>query len=234
MLLAACSSGPVRDATPATVETPPAVGSTPPPLATATRPPVADLPVGTPGPIDEDVAASDLDPAALVPAGMRPEGSWVIADPAAVVVAYASPSEDPFLADRGLIAWRHFEEAPAWRPVYGGAVAGEEGVLGIGVAAIDVTGDGDQDALVQAATGGSGSCATWLVIDIARGARVFERPLCDADIAPWSDPVGLRLEEAIYRVGDPHCCPSAFRTSVLSYGGDGEWQVVSTETRPAA
>ena len=48
------------------------------------------------------------------------------------------------------------------------------------------------------------------------------------------DPVGLSIEQAVYRVGDPHCCPSAFKTTVLVYDGDGTWTVASKDVRDAA
>ncbi len=96
-----------------------------------------------------------------------------------------------------------------------------------------MTGDGAPDALVSEATGGSGSCATWRVIDLARNAWVFRKDLCDGTIQPNLDPVGLMETTAVYRQGDPHCCPSAFRTRILTYRDQGRWDVASTKVTPA-
>ena len=80
-------------------------------------------------------------------------------------------------------------------------------------------------------TGGSGACARWSVVDVDAADEVFGKDLCDGRIDPSLDPDGLSIEQAVYRVGDPHCCPSAFKTTVLTYEGDGTWTVASKDVR---
>jgi hypothetical protein len=38
----------------------------------------------------------------------------------------------------------------------------------------------------------------------------------------------LRIREAIFRADDPHCCPSAFRESVLRWNGTS-WEGISSQ-----
>ena len=67
------------------------------------------------------------------------------------------PGSDPFARALGLIVWRRFEDGGApWRPVYGIAYPKTEGVLGLSAVIRDLTGDGSDDVLVFAETGGSG------------------------------------------------------------------------------
>ena len=96
----------------------------------------------------------------------------------------------------------------------------------------DVTGDGSPEALVNEVTGGSGSCGTWRVLDLASGAEIWRRSMCDARVAPSAHPLGLEITEAVYAPGDAHCCPSALRTTVLTYAGDGRWTVASKTVTP--
>jgi hypothetical protein len=71
----------------------------------------------------------------------------------------------------------------------------------------------------------------WSVVELASATRAYARDLCDGSIDPSSDPVGLVVTESVYRPGDPHCCPSARRESVL-VNDDGEWDVVRRESTP--
>ena len=206
------------------------------PATTPTVSPVAspiELPPGTPAVFNDDVAAADLDASALIPRGTHVEQTWITADPEAVVIAYVEPGADPFRADRGTLVWRRFGGAPAWRAVAWLPTSSETGVLGVDGLVADVTGDGLQDVLLAAYTGGSGACARWSVIDVGAADEVFARDLCDGRIDPSPDPVGLSVDQAVYRVGDPHCCPSAFRTTVLTYDGDRTWTVASKDVTPA-
>jgi hypothetical protein len=98
----------------------------------------------------------------------------------------------------------------------------------------DLTGDGSPDALVNEVTGGSGSCGTWRVVELSSGTQAWRRSLCDAQIAGSVHPVGLEISEAVYGPGDAHCCPSAIRTTVLTYAGDGRWTVASKTVTPTA
>jgi len=71
------------------------------------------------------------------------------------------------------------------------------------------------------------------VIDAEAGDAVFRRAVCDTTIEPSSDPPGLIVTEAVYAHGDPHCCPSATRTTVLQRDGSGTWRTVSVSTAAA-
>ncbi|MEO8477162.1 MAG: hypothetical protein ABI572_08940 [Actinomycetota bacterium] len=201
---------------------------------TASETPRVELPPGTPHVVVEDLAPADLDLTSLIPRGTDVERSWTTRTPVSVVIAYVKPGADPFRADRGTLVWRHFDAAPAWRAVAWFPVDAEVGVLGVDGLVADVTGDGMQDLLLSASTGGSGACARWAVIDVSTAESVFGRDLCDGRIDPSVDPVGLVVDQAVYRTGDPHCCPSAFETTVLTYDGDRSWSVASNDVRNAA
>jgi hypothetical protein len=193
-------------------------------------------PSGLASPFGEDLRPGDVPLRSMVPAGMDPTASWIAqtVDGDAIVVAWQAPGEDPFRTDRGFVVWRHTGAPVAlWRPVFASTyVASRHPVLGITASIADVTGDGSQDALLFAETGGSGACGTYLVIDAASGRSVFRRSLCDGQIEPSSDPVGLVVTEAVYAHGDPHCCPSSFRATILQRDADGGWQTVSETTTP--
>jgi hypothetical protein len=205
-------------------------------VSPTTIPPPPTLPSGLASPFGEDLAAGDVPLTDLVPAGTDPVGSWFATTSSgeAIVVAWEAPGSDTFRTDRGVVVWRHTGEPVAlWRPVFAATYpAARHPVLGITAVIDDVTGDGSQDALVFAETGGSGACGTYLVIDPAAGSQVFRRAVCDATIQPSADPVGLTLTEAVYAHGDPHCCPSATRTTILRRNADGGWTTISETTTP--
>jgi hypothetical protein len=206
-----------------------------PPTASPAASPTA-LPSGLGSPFGEGLAAEDVPLAELVPAGTESAGSWIvrIATGDAIVVAWEAPSDDPFRTDRGVVVWRHTGAPVAlWRPVSAATYrADRHPVLGITATIADVTGDGSPDALVFAETGGSGACGIFLVVDPSTGAQIYRRSVCDTTITPSSDPVGLMVTEAVYAHGDPHCCPSAMRTTVLRFEADGAWATVSETTTP--
>ena len=130
----------------------------------------------------------------------------------AVVIAFAAPGGDPFRRARGFVVWRREPgDDPPWRAVYGLAHGKRDGVLSISADATDLTDDGSDDALIREETGGSGTCATYRVIDLAAGLAIWKRAVCDAEIQPSPDPIGLYEVTRIYDPGDPHCCPSAIR-----------------------
>jgi hypothetical protein len=187
-----------------------------------------------PSAFGEDLPAGDVPLTSLVPAGTEPAGSWFARTAAgdAIVVAWQAPGGDPFRTDRGFAVWSHTDDPVApWRPVYAaGYPAHRHPVLGITVAIGDVTGDGSEDALVFAETGGSGGCGTYVAVDATAGARAFNRTVCDTTIEVSSDPLGLVVTEAVYAHGDPHCCPSAMRTTVLQRDASGGWTTVSRTT----
>jgi hypothetical protein len=191
------------------------------------------LPPGAARDLPDDVPAGDLDPARLIPRRADVEETWVVDEPEAIVVAYVVPGDDPFRAERGTLVWRRFDDAPVWRAVAWFPTPAESGVLGVDGIVADVTGDGMGDVLLGAFTGGSGACARWSVVDVDAADEVFVRDLCDGRIDPSVDPAGLSIGQAVYRVGDPHCCPSAFKTTVLTYDGDRTWTVASKDVRDA-
>jgi hypothetical protein len=192
------------------------------------------VPSGLQSAFGEDLPAGDVPLTSLVPAGTEPAGSWFARTAAgdAIVVAWQAAGADPFRTDRGFAVWRHTDDPDApWRPVFAAAYpADRHPVLGITVAIGDVTGDGSEDALVFAETGGSGACGTYVAIDAAAGTRAFTRTVCDTTIEVSSDPPGLVVTEAVYTHGDPHCCPSAMRTTVLQRDASGGWTTVSRTT----
>jgi hypothetical protein len=211
-----------------------ATPSPPPSDASETTASPAPLPSGLPSAFGEDLPAGDVPLTSLVPAGTEPAGSWFAKTAAgdAIVVAWQAPGADPFRADRGFAVWRHTDDADApWLPVYAVTYpADRHPVLGITVAIGDVTGDGSEDALVFAETGGSGGCGTYVAVDAAAGTRAFNRTVCDTTIVVSPDPPGLIVTEAVYAHGDPHCCPSAMRTTVLQRDASGGWTTVSRTT----
>ena len=191
---------------------------TPPSSATPTPP--TDLPVGIPTSYDDDVPGSDVPSEALIPAGSQLSNRWMAETDAGevIVVAYFLPGGDPFVQARGFVEWRRSEGAvPPWTPVFGLDRAKRDGVLGFDGVVGDVTGDGSHDLVLQEATGGSGACGTWRIIDLAAAVQRWTKMLCDARVDLSVDPVGLSITEAVYAPDDPHCCPSDFRTTVLVY-----------------
>lgn len=177
--------------------------------------------------------AGDVPAAALVPLGADVSGSWATRTDAgeSIVVAWSVPGPDPFRQDRGVAAWRRFEDGGApWRPVWGEAFpARRDPVLGVSASIAEVTGDGSPDVVILAETGGSGGCGTSFVVDLASGQRVYRSRGCDRRVEPATEPVGLVITEAVYAPGDPHCCPSSIRTTNLVYV-DGRWRTVGLET----
>jgi hypothetical protein len=232
---AACSSSggsiAATSASPVVTPTPTSASSS---SASDSSSPAPDLPAGVPESFDRDVPGGDVPADALVPPSTDVTGTWYASTSAgeAIVVAWAASgagAADPFVA-RGVAVWRRFDDGGApWRPVYGAAYPKGAGVYAIGAATGDMTGDGSEDALLFAETGGSGGCGTYDVIDLAAGTQRFDRQVCDTQITPSADPAGLTIIEAVYEPGDPHCCPSATRTTVMTYGEDGTWHVASRE-----
>jgi hypothetical protein len=205
--------------------------------ATTTPTPSARVPADVPASFDEDVGWENVPAAALIPLKAHVTGSAGTSTAAgdAMVVSWEMPGGDAFRRDRGVVAWRRFADGgPPWRPVWGLAfpAGAQEPVLGIDTALADVTGDGSPDALVTASIGGSGACATVSAVDLVAGAPVYRSRGCDRVVEPSSDPVGLHVREAVYAPGDPHCCPSGFRDSVLVYT-NGAWQTATSSVSPA-
>jgi hypothetical protein len=220
--------------TPASV-TPPVTISTPPPEvpawldevgSTSGRPPALDrlIPSGSFG-----VQRIIVPPGAGIP--IQVAASWDARERPVDLGPGAPP------AATGTTVWQRFEDPLRWLPVAWSTDGPEAGVLGVSLRAGDATRDGHDDVLVFSATGGSGGCGIVRVLAPdgspetgAAAGVVFERRVCDATVSVV--PRGLELREAVYRPGDAHCCPSATRTSVLGYRGDGRWVVVSERTDP--
>ena len=218
-----------------TLASSPASPVTTSPPSTVAASPVPSLPGGVPASFTDDVPSGDVPAAALVPRHTDVTGAWYGQSSAgqSIVVAWQVSGSDPFARALGLAVWRRFDDGGApWRPVYGVAYPKTAGVLGLSAVTGDLTGDGSDDVLVFAETGGSGGCGTYAVVDLASAARLFRRSVCDTRIDPSTDPPGLVVVEAVYANGDPHCCPSALRTSVLTYAGDRTWTTRSSSESP--
>jgi hypothetical protein len=181
---------------------------------------------------DEDVPGRELPVDELVPPGDEVTGvdraRTVEGD--AVVIVFATPGPDPFSQARGFVVWRRDAGGdPPWQAVYGLAHGDRDGVLAISADTTDLTNDASADVLIREEMGGTGTCATYRVIDLAAGAPLWKRSVCDAEIQPNPDPIGLYEVARIYGPDDPHCCPRAIRERVLAWNGD-RFEVVSTET----
>jgi hypothetical protein len=238
VLAAACNRNTVELSSPSASvsETPQAASPSPSasPSASPSIQPV-NVPEGTPASFAEDVDASDLPLDELVPHGTTPTDSW----PARAsdgtqfaLIAFAAPSDDPFRQERGLVVWRRFDGAPPWRPTFGLSDPADAGVLAIHALIGDATGDGSPDATTFEDAGGSGACGTWRVLDLAANTQVFKKHACDTTIDISGDPAGLVVREAVFATGDSHCCPSAFRITVLTFDPASGWKVASTTEQP--
>jgi hypothetical protein len=198
--------------------------------------PSPELPTGVPTSYDQDVPRQDVPSEALIPPGMELSNRWMTETDAGevIAVAYFKPSGDPFVQATGLVEWRRNEGAePPWTPVFGIAHARDEGILGFEAVVGDATGDGSDDLLLQEATGGSGACGNWRVIDLAAASERWTKALCDARVDLHVDPVGIALSEAVYAPEDPHCCPSEFRTTILVYEDGRGFVKDSVQSTPA-
>jgi hypothetical protein len=233
VVAAACGDG--SDATTSPTATTPSAPSV---STSATMSPTSSpdpTPSGSPIPegavlVEPDTDPDDLDVDVLAPGTMDVTGTWFgSAAGTDVAVVAAAGAGDAFSRRRALWVWTRRADLGGWLGVEAAAYPAARGVLGLDAVVADVTGDGDDDALVFALTGGSGACGTWTVLDLAVVDGIFAREVCDASVDPSHDPVGLLVTESVYRAGDPHCCPSARRETVLTYAGDGDWTVERRE-----
>lgn len=244
LLAAACTSEPAAppaSSPPSTAAPTGATGQSPtesptaePPSGPSVSP--TGIPPGVPGSFDDDVEPSEIPPGSLIPPGTSVTDVWYADTTAAqtILIAYVEPGTDPLQQEHALVVWRRFEGEPdPWRPVLGIRDTPERGVLAIRAVIGDVTGDGSPDALTFEDMGGSGACGTWRVLDLAANVQVFKRKTCDTTIDLSTDPVGLSVREAVYEPGDAHCCPSAMRTTILTFDpATGAWIVASTDVEP--
>jgi len=212
-----------------TTPSPTPTTASPTPSPTPTVDPDVRLPEGMPAIVDDPndlalIASGDLGP--LTPRGASAENRSTIDDPFEQIVLTWSDGSPP---DRpsGLIVWQRSGEGP-WRAVYAFTDPARRGVFGIRVDTGDLTGDAIPDILGFEDVGGSGACGTYRVIATSAGdaTEIFRREACDTQIAISSG--DLRIREAIFRANDPHCCPSAFRGSVLRWNGTS-WEEISSE-----
>lgn len=235
LALAGCRGGegaaPPPTTTTATATTPASSTVSPPtPTASTTgespspSPEPRPIPPAWASPIEEDLAPQSLDDDALVPEGAQLVDRRTLEAagnvPDQVAVAYVVGS-DPFAAEHGVALWQRFAEPPSWSVVLAFVDPPERGVLGIRMQAGDLTGDGHDDLLTFEETGGSGACGRWRVVATSGGdtEQVFSRQTCDTEIIVAGGV--LRMREAVFDADDPHCCPSAFRTTTLEWDGTG-------------
>ena len=227
-----------RTTTTETTQTPSSTPTTPSPSASpglAVDPDVR-LPEGMPAIVDDPtdlalIAAGNF--GVLVPPGASSANASVLVTPEDPIdqIALTWLDEEPSGRRTGLVVWQRFVDPPIWRAVYAFTDPPRKGVFGIRVDAGDVTGDRTSDLLSFEDVGGSGACGTYRVIAATAGdaSEIFRRDTCDTEIAISRG--DLRVREAVYRPDDPHCCPSAFRTTVLRWNG-ASWEETSSEVVP--
>ena len=241
---AACSGSDEPAAAPSGATAPTITGTIPPSAApstttaspsespTPTVDPDVRLPEGMPPIVDGAaglalIASGDLVP--LVPPGASYEDRSTLEDPFEQIVLTWSDGIPPD-GRNGLIVWQRPEDGN-WRAVYAFTDPARRGVFGIRVDTGDLTGDAIPDILSFEDVGGSGACGTYRVIATSVGdaSEIFRREACDSQIAISAG--DLRIREAVFRADDPHCCPSAFRESVLRWNGSS-WNEISSEVVP--
>ena len=221
-----------------TTQTPSSTPTTPSPSASPSLAvdPDVRLPEGMPAIVDDPtdlalIAAGDF--GVLVPPGASSANASVLVTPEDPIdqIALTWLDEEPSGRRTGLIVWQRFADPPIWRAVYAFTDLPRRGVFGIRVDTGDVTGDRTSDLLSFEDVGGSGACGTYRVIATTAGdaSEIFRRDTCDTEIAISRG--DLRVREAVYRPDDPHCCPSAFRTTVLRWNG-ASWEETSSEVVP--
>ncbi len=209
----------------------------PPGLVSASVPasPAPVLPAGIPGSFDQDVAGADLPANELIPPETRVADRLLTPTAAgeAAVVDLLEAGQRPLRAGlRGCgVAARGRRHSPVACCVRHVTLRRRR-LLAIQGITGDATGDGSADALLFEATGGVGNCGRWRVIDLAAGVQRWLRETCDAQIDISVDPPGLVLTETVYEPGDPHCCPSSIRTSVLAYRAPDRFVAISEEAVP--
>ncbi len=210
----------------------PTVSSSPSPSAS---PQPTVIPPAWATPIDKPIPGEELPPRRLVPPGAELTATWFVPGAAHIpgqVVATWGSGTDPLRREQGLVIWERYRERPAWRPTYTFVDPRKNGVFGISVLIGDLTGDGHEDLLTFEDRGGSGACGTWRVVAATEflPQDIYRKDACDTDVTIR---IGqLLIDEAVFKPGDPHCCPSAFRKTVLEYDG-AKWKVVSREVTPA-
>ena len=232
------------DGEPPPVESPSATSSrspteSPSPTASASPSPSASpqptvIPPAWTTPIDRPIPGEQIPEGRLVPPGAEVTGTWFVPGTADIpdqVVATWGSGADPLRREQGLVVWERYPERPAWRPAYAFLDPPKSGVFGIRVLVGDLTGDGHEDLLAFEDRGGSGACGTWRVVAAVEflPETIYEKDTCDADLTIHDGK--LVIDEAVFKPGDAHCCPSAYRAITLQYDG-GRWKVVRREVTP--
>jgi hypothetical protein len=242
-LVVACGDTAVRQqppttATSATSSEPasPSVSPSVSPNDPATPEPDLQLPADAPTLVDDpaDVArvtAGDLTP--LAPPGAEIGFTALQTtprDPIDQIAVAWRRGADAFASTHGLVVWQRFD-GPEWRALYAFTDRPRAGVLGITMEPGDLSGDGIVDLLTNEHTGGTGACGRWRVVASSpgRATEIFRRDTCDTEIVIAAGE--LRIREAVYEAGDPHCCPSAFRVTTLRWDGQ-EWVETGSEMQP--
>jgi hypothetical protein len=238
---AACSGSDEPPRTPSGTIAPTTTQITPSPTP-STEPSIPDadpaedpdvrLPEGMPAIVDDAddlalIASGDLTP--LLPPGATQGSPVALRDPIEQIVLTWSDG-GPLRRRNGLIVWQRPEDE-GWHAVYAFTDPARLGVFGIRVDAGELTDDAIADVLSFEDVGGSGACGTYRVIASTLGdtSEIFHRDVCDTQIAISGG--DLRIREAVFHPGDPHCCPSAFRESTLRWNGTS-WDKVSSEVVP--
>jgi hypothetical protein len=207
------------------------VAGSPSPTAPPTTSPDAArhivLPARAPTVVEQDVAATDVDLAEMAPRGSAIGDTWRSSDARVDAIAFAWARAD---GASGFEVWARLPDA--WRVVYAFTDEPPTAVFGVAFEDGDLTADGVPDALTFESTGGSGACGTWRVVRISGEAadEIWSRETCDTDVRIVAGDLGVR--QAVYAPSDPHCCPSAYRTSTFHWTGE-RWTVVSRSTTPA-
>jgi hypothetical protein len=203
-----------------TATTPSDTASPDPTSTSAPRP----IPPAWAEPIEQDLDPAAITDERLVPPGATLTARVVLAEggglPEQVVVAYVVGS-DPFAAEHGVAVWERFPDPPAWSVVLAYVDKPAAEVLGIRLQTGDLTGDLHEDVLAFEDMGGTGGCGRWRVLaaSAAGTETVFQEQTCDTQVSIVGET--LEVRGAIFEPEDPHCCPSAFRTSTLEWDGQG-------------
>lgn len=198
--------------------------SAPPTPSPVHEPSHLQLPPEAPSTVDDpqaitEIAAGDFRP--LLPPGATVAFADVEAAPIDQIALAWERGDDPFAAERGFVLWQRTADPLAWHAVYAFTDGPRKGVLGIQrPQRADLTGDGLDELVTFEDRGGTGACGVTRVISPRVGAadEIYRRATCDAETSV--DGTALEVREAVYGQDDPHCCPSAFRTTTLEWDGE--------------
>ncbi len=227
-------TGPTDTASPSSSGSPSASPpASPSPTPSPEPEPDVRLPADAPASLDDGVVRAAIASGVFTP--LAPPGAQVgateVAGPASDPNELAFTwrrGEDPFASEHGFEIWRRAGDGAEWRVVYAFTDRQRTGVLGVSFQTADLTGDALVDRLTLEDLGGSGACGIYRVVSSTPddAAEVFSRQVCDTEI--FVSGGSLTVREAVYEPDDPHCCPSAFRTSTLEWDGRAFVETSST------